>query len=530
MIQNVIKRSDNTEVTPVKEGSFSFVEQVNEEGNLRFGSVISSYIHAEVFGSASLSVGDIVTYWQRTDIGYDFTPLGYNREFQIGIFIVTDVIQSKASFSFTAYDYVRKLEVDFSNQLIRLKSSFPMTMSSLITAIANYSGATIDTTNLLLLSRGYDVVIKWFYSDGITAKEVLSYIAEISGVYAKCNASGTICFGGYDYALVDPYPNWTNGTGVIICPTDTVTYYDSNHDVLTPIWYKENGFEKANYQCAEIDAVYVKKTDGTTLFGIINSTVSGANTFTISANPIIDNIDFTTGAYSELDVFGISTLYLENLIVQGVTPFTVKLFPFRNPFRAGDEVYYIEDTSGVRFKSLVMKMEVTDSEVVLSCFGNEKYSNSEKDVTVAESVVAMSAQINDKVSKSGDTMTGALNLAVPLAIASGGIGQSGLITETTISDIAVAGSDCTIISASFSVFGKIAQIAINVTKSTAQTTVATVTMATLVSGKRPALTTGVMTNNANAVYAYVGSNGAINVRGTFNANQSVAVFATYLLP
>lgn len=105
-----------------------------------------------------------------------------------------------------------------------------------------------------------------------------------------------------------------------------------------------------------------------------------------------------------------------------------------------------------------------------------------------------------------------------LSIARGGSGQTEVTSVETISSIATAGSGCTITAAHYVQWGKVAQVFITATKTAAATSVTSVTLATLVSGKRPAINTGAMANNANAVYSYVGSNGNCVVRGTFTAN------------
>lgn len=106
---------------------------------------------------------------------------------------------------------------------------------------------------------------------------------------------------------------------------------------------------------------------------------------------------------------------------------------------------------------------------------------------------------------------------------------SAATTTSTVSDIASAGSDCSITSADFAQYGKIAQLRLVVKKTTSVASGNT-TMATLVAAKCPIFNTFATTHTNQGTVAYINANGNVVVNGAINANQSITIYSTYILP
>lgn len=415
MKHKIVRADGVTVVTEFK--SFRYVEQVNDESNLRYGTVISSFIEAEVYGSPSSAIqeGEVLTYYQIYDTDNEFNslPEGTVNEFKIGVFTASVTLPSKNTYSFTAFDNISKLDVDFSSVLKANEQNFPMSVVALTTLVANTANVTIDISQCPLHNRGNDVKVQFFYADGITCRQIISYIAEVSGSNIYCYPNGKIVAQPYvsDRSLTIPLPSfwWKDNYHYIICPTDTVTYTGTdsvgNPITLIPVYYKQDGFEKANYTCEALDTFSVKKTSGEDVWGMIGQNPN--DIYEINSNPIIDHIVLSDNIDWD-DIMMVVDGEVEDQTLKGIVPFTIRLFPFRNPFRAGEFVPYIQGADGVRFRSLIMKMEVTDSEAVLYCYGDEKWHvSSQLTRTSDEMNVAI---MGSKVSKSGDTMTGSLYL------------------------------------------------------------------------------------------------------------------------
>jgi hypothetical protein len=133
----------------------------------------------------------------------------------------------------------------------------------------------------------------------------------------------------------------------------------------------------------------------------------------------------------------------------------------------------------------------------------------------------------------------------PVTIAQGGTGQAGTTTETGVSNIITAGTNITIASAAYAVWGKLGYIFITFKSSTAITIPATgnitdVSVGTLVSGKRPiALHRLVGYNIADdsPLFFSVYSDGVVKLvagestgaQRTIAANTNMTVTGTFLL-
>lgn len=618
MRHKIVRADGETVITEFK--SFRYVEQVNDESNLRYGTIISSFIEAEVYGSPSSAVqeGEVLTYYQVFDTDNSFNPLpeGQTNELKIGVFTARVTLPQRNTYRFTAFDNISKLDVDFSSVLKANERNFPMSVAALTTLVANTANVTIELGNCPLHYLGNDVKVQFFYADGITCRQIISYIVEVSGSNIYCLPNGTIVAQGYvsDRSLTIPLPDfwWQDNYHYIICPTDTVTYTGTdsvgNPITLIPVYYKQDGFEKANYTCETLDTFSVKKTSGEEVWGMIGQ--NPYDIYEINSNPIVDHITLSDMIDWD-DIMMVVDGEVEDQTLKGIVPFTIHLFPFRNPFRAGEFLPYIQGSDGVRFRSLIMKMEVTDSEAVLYCYGNEKWHvSSQLTRTSDEMNVAI---MGSTVSKSGDTMTGNLyieksnggstlylkdptvtqgtapsatkilgalhfytdnsvalgsllnqytaeeksqtilrarnvvsgsnvnntlqlevdasgNKSVTISDVDAWLVALGLTTQSTstVSDILTSGTGITITSAQFATFGKVAQLRIVFTRSSAVASGNT-TIATLASGKRPVFNALATCHTNHDLVAYVNANGSVAVNGSIAANTSYTVYSTYIL-
>lgn len=121
--------------------------------------------------------------------------------------------------------------------------------------------------------------------------------------------------------------------------------------------------------------------------------------------------------------------------------------------------------------------------------------------------------------------------AFPLTIAQGGTGSTGVDAESTISNIITAASGFTIIAANYRQWGKIAQIYFQARKAEAQTTAASMTLGTVVTGKRPVLLCSVVCADSSTITtAFLSAAGVVTASGTWAANGVKTFVATYLLP
>lgn len=538
----------------VKQGTFRYVEQVCQEGiGVRYGNAISSYVEAECYykvdGTAEVNEGDSILYMQVYDVDDEFEPIGTSGLQQIGVFTVKKCVKGKHSYTFIAYDNLEKLNASYSDILAADKASFPMSIQAFLnqlasSALSNFNvGILVSELNIYNLSDPTNQMIDYFYADGLSYKDILMYFAELSSQYITCEDGNNVHFKRFSTTPNRSTPYWKNSDRYIIAPTDQVTY-TGTADIggtpttvnLIPVFYKQDGLEHENFSFVGLDRFTIKDPYGaewwyaqTRVYPPLN------NNYVIQKNALVNKLivdDTVKDSFVLGGMSAIHTLLTDNAIY----PFEAHLFPFRNPFNAGQILPHIEDEKGNRFSSVIMKMEQTDSEVILTCSGAERYYTSASDNYDAEENAQMlnivindlNDDVNDLESNKADTDGGNIN-ATGFREA---LGLGATATTTTISNIATAASNSTIVSASYAEWGKLASVELEITRSINTGTTADVTVATLVSGKRPAVNSpAVLRYLGNIYYAYVQTNGQIRFRtpNSIPSGTSLIFNAVYLL-
>ena len=126
---------------------------------------------------------------------------------------------------------------------------------------------------------------------------------------------------------------------------------------------------------------------------------------------------------------------------------------------------------------------------------------------------------------------GTVTMHTALPITSGGSGQSGTSTDTAAAGIITAGTYITVTGASYSVWGKVAQLLVTFTRSSAISANQNFTVGTVASGKRPVHTAG---GSSNSFTGWLTDTGTLTVRNVTGAqiaaNTTVYISFTYLLP
>lgn len=112
----------------------------------------------------------------------------------------------------------------------------------------------------------------------------------------------------------------------------------------------------------------------------------------------------------------------------------------------------------------------------------------------------------------------------------GSVKSGAVSTVTTVSDIITAASGFTVSSASVNIWGKVAQLTFNISKSTAVTTDTNLTIATVKSAYRPKATANGIANTSTIKVMTLGTNGEISTYGQWSAGTSRTLSFVYLLP
>ena len=382
-----ILRSDNTPISNVK--SVKFVEKVNATTDLRPGCVSSAYIEVVVYGaqSSAPSSGEPLKYYQVSANGV---------EKYIGTFYAEPSIQSRNTYSFVAFDIVDKLNVGFGERLLTIQEDFPMDLSDLVEEACDVAGVELYSTNFPL----HDMPVQSFWVDGITCRDILSYAAEIACCYVQCDSNEKLRF------------NW-------YAEKEDYRIYPTSEDTLeeTRIAYKQNGLSYQDYSVHQVGSVAVRPLNTEGAAYIYPSTVASVTALDPLHNGVVTLVnltavddgngnvelsgDFTaTDTNSNVEIVpegGSSSNCLviqNNLLLTNATdvvmetvaewiyttmsalpvyrPAVAHLFPFENPFRAGD-IVAVTDAQNVSFMMPVMSMTVEQSAATVEATGNLSY-------------------------------------------------------------------------------------------------------------------------------------------------------------
>lgn len=91
---------------------------------------------------------------------------------------------------FTAYDRMQKFDVSASNFIENL--TFPVTLGAVLSSLCTSVGVVLETTTFTNSTKSF--TFNPFSTSDYTAREVLAWIAEAAGCYARVNANGKVEF------------------------------------------------------------------------------------------------------------------------------------------------------------------------------------------------------------------------------------------------------------------------------------------------------------------------------------------------
>lgn len=191
--------------------------EINSDEDLAIGSACASYIEVELWtdpdGSLRITAGDELTLYQQT--------AGGTRK-KAGVYLAEKPTRSKRNtYRVTAYDRMTLLDFNFSDWLYANQIRFPMSGTSLLSYVKSYAETLGRNVSFSFSSGATDsdcpkaavYQIQAFYADDLTARQIVSWIAEMRGSYVAADPDGTIVFRRYTdrSASVTVAPTGTGG-------------------------------------------------------------------------------------------------------------------------------------------------------------------------------------------------------------------------------------------------------------------------------------------------------------------------------
>lgn len=178
------------------EGGFVMDDSTSSSGSFDIGQVITNQL------TISLDNSD------ETYSDYDFTDAvivayrggilsdGTTELLQCGIFNVDEYTSPDSEINLTCLDNMIKTEFLYSE----ISTAYPASLQTIVLDICTGCGLTLATSSI---PNGSYVVQARPDDDTLTCREMLHYVAEISGCYVRCDYQGRIVFTWYDLNAFD---------------------------------------------------------------------------------------------------------------------------------------------------------------------------------------------------------------------------------------------------------------------------------------------------------------------------------------
>lgn len=415
MLRNKLVRSDGSIIDSSVIISCEYTEAVNSGKNLTVGDVTASEITVEIRSTDLIQQDEVLTYSIIED----------DVETQIGVFKVEKPTKAtRSTMRFSAYDNVAKTEKVFSDWLRENQHLFPMNLGTLVEYACSSCEVTLVTTDF----PHADLLIKAFYADDITCRQIISWAAAIAGRFVRANAEGQLEFAWYSeypdiIVAANPMADSSfmvndNGYGNVSVQSKHITITDDGEGNVTlvadglsvvlnddsialtsiksVIQFLSGKLSYESYTTDSIERVQIKNADNDS--GVIYPEEADGNCFGISGNMILGTVDGDEAARVA------ESLYDE---LNGMTyvPFSVTI-PRTMLIRAGDKIGVV-DADGNAFETYVMKVSSRPGGTTLSASGDKSYGSSaavssKKYTNLTGKVLSLAQSVNGLEVKNAD--------------------------------------------------------------------------------------------------------------------------------
>ena len=361
MYTNILVLDDGTEIQTGAAGSaipsLVYTSTVSSTTDLCPGAACAGKIEFTVWvdpgSSLVFTSGTRVQYYQEDDAG---------TRTLIGTFwAVKPTKQSRNTYKVYAYDAVSKLDGIQSTWLRSIQDSFPMSLWEFAKAVAQQCGITLEST---ALPRSGDYQVQAFYSDNLTGRQLLSWVAEASCTFLRATPDGGIEFAWYiENPVTGIFPDATEhwvaldlSGELLACADGRIWTY--NQDTAA---YRSGGLSYEEYSTDLLDKVQIKQTDDDV--GVIYpADATGSNALVIQGNLLL-----TTDSTAALQP--VAQAIFEVMQRISYTPLKASLFSDGRVFSAG-QIITATDPRGNALQTYIMTVQQQGGKISAECTGN----------------------------------------------------------------------------------------------------------------------------------------------------------------
>lgn len=175
----------------IMQGYPSIQDKVSEEDTFELGGAYSSLLTLKLnnfeneFKDYNFK-GAIIKPWIGLTTAVHWRDGEIVEKIQKGVFNVTEAPEVNSIISATAYDNLVKMDVKYSE---KSTLTYPATLGQIATDACSVCGVNLATA---AFPNSDYVVAKRPDSETITCREILKYVAQLAGCFAKCNKDGDI--------------------------------------------------------------------------------------------------------------------------------------------------------------------------------------------------------------------------------------------------------------------------------------------------------------------------------------------------
>lgn len=341
MYTNILVLDNGIEIQAKQTGStitnLVYTATVSSTTDLCPGAACAAKIEFTVW----VQPGSTLAFTSGTQVQYYREDAGGARTLVGTFWAVKPTKQTRNTYKVYAYDAVSKLDGIQSTWLRSIQDSFPMSLWAFAQAVAQQCGVDLKSTEL---PRSGDYQVQAFYSDNLTGRQLLGWVAEASCTFIRATPSGEIEFDWY-----------TTNTRTRISPDGQPV------NGVPAVAYRDGGLSYEDYQTATIDKVQIKQSDDDV--GVIYpAAATGSNALVIQGNPLL------TTSSAELLQPVAQAIYAT---MQGVTytPLKVSLFSDGVTFVPG-QIVTVKDPQGNILQTYVMTVQQSGAKISLESTGN----------------------------------------------------------------------------------------------------------------------------------------------------------------
>lgn len=366
MLKNILVLDDGTEIAAGTAGAnairaLTVTETVSSTDDLCPGGACANKLEITIWvepGSAlAITSGTRLRHY-RADAAGTRTLCGT-------YWAVKPTRQSRNTYKIYAYDAVSKLDGIQSTWLRCIQGDFPMTLWAFAQRVAQRCGLTITNTEL---PRNGDYQVAAFYSDNLTGRQMLSWVAQAACTFLRATPDGKLHFAWYETLAgygVSPGPN---AEGVYTALDLSGELLATSDDLIWTFRQPQTGYYEGtlsyeDYTTAPIEKVQIRQSDDDV--GVIYPPdEAGTNALVLQGNLLL--------ATQTADALRpVARAIFEQM--QGVTytPLQVSI-PLDAGAPAPGEIITVTDAYGRTMQAYIMQRTISGQKVTLESTGNAR--------------------------------------------------------------------------------------------------------------------------------------------------------------